>query len=377
MDSWQSRLQERRAQFLIRTKARLVTIDELLIGLKQTPSDAESLKNLNRLYHQMAGAGGIYEMTEFCELTIAAEEICTRLMREKAFMNDIDHEKLVMLTAGLAAVVAAGGKAKESPIEDPVKAAVCTPRFDVLIAHHNAETQIALHNAFEKEKFRVRTVKSSSGARGACITRLPDAIIVSIPLPDSTGYDVVEQLRSMPEGHRPVVCLVGEYAAFKYKVDGIRAGADVFLEEPFDASDVVAKVKTLIRRDKTENYKILSVEDDLDQAIFITSTLESVGYSVRHIADPSLFEETLLSFAPDLVLLDIMLGDMTGHELAQFVRQHEVFATIPIIFLTTENQLNAHIESARVGGDDHLIKPIPPQLLVAAIAGRLDRYSRK
>jgi len=43
-------------------------------------------------------------------------------------------------------------------------------------------------------------------------------------------------------------------------------------------------------------------------------------------------------------------------------------------FLTTQNQLNAHVESARVGGDEHLIKPVAPQLLIAAVSGRLERY---
>jgi diguanylate cyclase (GGDEF)-like protein len=68
------------------------------------------------------------------------------------------------------------------------------------------------------------------------------------------------------------------------------------------------------------------------------------------------------------------MGEINGFELARFVRQNERFAAIPILFLTTQNQLEAHIESARAGGDDHLIKPVNPQLLVATIAGKLERY---
>ncbi|HMO22071.1 MAG TPA: diguanylate cyclase, partial [Candidatus Melainabacteria bacterium] len=84
-------------------------------------------------------------------------------------------------------------------------------------------------------------------------------------------------------------------------------------------------------------------------------------------------EEALLSSQPDLILLDVILGEITGFELARYVRQNEKFSTTPIIFLTTQNALNFHIQGAKLG-DDYLIKPAPPQLLIATIAGRLERY---
>jgi diguanylate cyclase (GGDEF)-like protein len=80
-----------------------------------------------------------------------------------------------------------------------------------------------------------------------------------------------------------------------------------------------------------------------------------------------------LAVHPDLLLLDIMLPGITGFELARYVRQNDRYATLPILFLSTQNALDAHIESARVGADDHLIKPIAPQLLLSAVASRLER----
>ncbi|MBX9724473.1 MAG: diguanylate cyclase, partial [Candidatus Obscuribacterales bacterium] len=116
-----------------------------------------------------------------------------------------------------------------------------------------------------------------------------------------------------------------------------------------------------------------SVEDDPDQAEFIKLTLDSAGYNVVSLQDPTKFEETFLKCDPDLVLLDIMLGAMTGFELAQYIRQKDRYAALPIVFLTTENALEMHIKTARIGGDEHLIKPIAPQLLAAAVAGRLEK----
>ena len=102
--------------------------------------------------------------------------------------------------------------------------------------------------------------------------------------------------------------------------------------------------------------RILSVEDDPDQAAFIRAFLESAGYQVRTCTDPKNFESFLSSFNPDLVLLDVMLPGMTGYELARYLRQDERYATLPVIFLTTQGNIEARIEAARSGGDDHLVK---------------------
>src|SRR5262249_24289661 len=145
-------------------------------------------------------------------------------------------------------------------------------------------------------------------------------------------------------------------------------------ELPVEVDVIVQKLRFLFERGKPERYRILSVEDDPDTANFVVNTLGNAGYNVAWVQDPRKFEEALLTFCPDLILLDIVMGEINGFELARFVRQNERFAPLPILFLTTQNQLEAHIESARAGGDHHLIKPVNPQLLVATVAGKLERY---
>jgi diguanylate cyclase (GGDEF)-like protein len=204
--------------------------------------------------------------------------------------------------------------------------------------------------------------------------RLPDALILSVPLIDGPGYDVAHHLRSLPDGTVPPILILSRQIGFLDKVMAIRCGADAFFDEVQEPVVLVQKLLSLFERDKAINYTIMSVEDDISQSDFIKAVLESVGYNVVVVNDPRQFEEALLSVQPDLLLLDVMLGPVSGFELARYVRSDDRFAATPIIFLTTQNQLNAHVESARVGGDEHLIKPVAPQLLIAAVAGRLERY---
>jgi diguanylate cyclase (GGDEF)-like protein len=136
---------------------------------------------------------------------------------------------------------------------------------------------------------------------------------------------------------------------------------------------MIRRMRYLLDKRKQDSPRILSVEDDPDQAAFIRAFLESAGYQVKTCTDPKNFDSYVSSFNPDLVLLDVMLPGMTGYELARYLRQDERYAALPVIFLTTQGNIEARIEVARAGGDDHLVKPVPPALLLSSVSSRLER----
>lgn len=380
MQTWQTRLNERKQQFLTKTKDKVAEVLPLLDVLATRRNDVDALTKVNKFFHQLAGAGGIYEMSEFCNVAIAAEELCTKLLMHKSPVGQMEQSKLRAFCDALVKEIEneqakAPATTGDTGTADGAGGELATSRkVDVLIVDSNNERLVNWHRVFEENKLAVRTVKTASGARGALLIRVPDALVVNAPVADSPmALEVIAQLRTLPQGEATVVLVVSEKATFKDKIDAIKCGADAFMEGENSAKEVVSKLKEMVSSRAPRQFKVLSVEDDPEQAFFIKTTLESAGYLVLHIADPIHFEEALNSFAPDLVLLDIMLGEMTGHDLARFVRQHETFGKLPIVFLTTENQMNMHMESAKAGGDEHLIKPIAPQLLIATIAGRLER----
>lgn len=71
--------------------------------------------------------------------------------------------------------------------------------------------------------------------------------------------------------------------------------------------------------------------------------------------------------------MDILLPGMSGQDLARYVRQNPAYATLPLMFLTTEDQVQRRIETLRAGADDYLIKPVAPGLLISTVAARLER----
>jgi diguanylate cyclase (GGDEF)-like protein len=162
-------------------------------------------------------------------------------------------------------------------------------------------------------------------------------------------------------------------AGFLDKVDAITSGADAFFDKPVDWDELLRRLQHLLERRRLEPARILCVEDFSEQSAFLRAVLASVGYEVEVLPDPRGFEAALLSFRPDLVLMDILLPGVSGYELTRFLRQHPRFSALPVLFMTTDAQPDARIRGLKAGGDDHLVKPISPALLLTAVASHLER----
>jgi diguanylate cyclase (GGDEF)-like protein len=133
------------------------------------------------------------------------------------------------------------------------------------------------------------------------------------------------------------------------------------------------RLRQLLERTKAEAPRVLSVEDDPDHAAFIKAVLGSAGYTVRICSDPARFEAEAIAFEPDLVHMDINLPGLSGYDLVRFLRQNEKYAAVPVVFLTAEGRAQSRIDTIRAGGDDHLVKPVSPALLISTVAARIER----
>lgn len=378
MQDWQLRFTELKNQFISRSIERIGSLGILIQNLSQHPHDSSVLKDIRQQFHWFAGSGGIYGFESVTRYGLHGEEICDQAIREGIAISPGDCAKMLQLLQHMHSAIEGGHRdrrieeASLARAEKPSRASAHSQPYFLMV-----EPQPLIDKSFlkdlEEKGMQIVFVNTIAGARERIAQRLPEALVIAIPLPDGSGYELAELVRSLPGGERPPIVVVSQQGGFLDKVQAIRSGVDVFFEHPLDVGAVGKKLRHLLDRDKPEMYKILSVEDDPDQAAFIKLTLESAGYSVLSLQDPTKFEETFLKFDPDLLLLDVMLGPMTGFELAQYIRQQDRYAALPVVFLTTENALEMHVKSAKIGGDDHLLKPIAPQLLAAAVSGRLEK----
>ena len=110
--------------------------------------------------------------------------------------------------------------------------------------------------------------------------------------------------------------------------------------------------------------RILIVEDDSSLAQILRDNLLVDGFDVEWAAHPDRALGLYRSFVPDLVLLDVMLPDMSGFELARVLRHG---GKTPIIILSARGEKADKLTGLRLGADDYITKPFDMEELVARI----------
>ena len=246
-------------------------------------------------------------------------------------------------------------------------------QHDVLIVDADAVEAARLSGLVAQEGMRARVADSVASSIVAIDDAFPDAILVALALPDGEGYRVLEDLRARAGGETPAAIVLGRLNGFLDQTDAIHAGADACFDVPVEWQAVSRKLHQLLERATPDPPRVLVVEDEPTHAYLSRTTLEQAGYVVQVCADPSRFHEELSAFHPHILILDIMLPGVTGYDLARFVRQDDQYAAMPILFLTAETQQHARIRTMQAGGDDFLVKPVHPALLVSTVAARLER----
>ncbi|MDH6364173.1 two-component system response regulator protein BraR/BceR [Enterococcus sp. PF1-24] len=118
--------------------------------------------------------------------------------------------------------------------------------------------------------------------------------------------------------------------------------------------------------------KILIVEDEKNVRMELVLLLENAMYEVVAIEDFNQVSQQILAAAPDLVLLDLNLPGTNGQGICQELRQK---SDVPIIFLTSDNNVLTELNSLLMGGDDFISKPYLPSLLLARIQNLLKRQT--
>jgi DNA-binding response OmpR family regulator len=120
-----------------------------------------------------------------------------------------------------------------------------------------------------------------------------------------------------------------------------------------------------------ENFKILVVDDLLENLRLLANLLTAEGYGVRKAPDGAIALSNVPRFQPDLILLDIMMPDMDGYEVCQQLKANEQFKDIPIIFLSALDLTFDKIKAFEVGAADFIHKPFHPAEVIARVKNQL------
>ncbi|MEX2116969.1 MAG: response regulator [Bacteroidota bacterium] len=107
-----------------------------------------------------------------------------------------------------------------------------------------------------------------------------------------------------------------------------------------------------------DHKQILIVDDEPVWLRVLTQLLQTKGYTVREAMSGADALNTLKSYEPDLILLDVRMPDMNGFDLLDHIKKLPKLASKPVVFVSAMDDFHAKKVARELGAADYILKPI-------------------
>ncbi|TNE82529.1 MAG: response regulator [Gammaproteobacteria bacterium] len=205
----------------------------------------------------------------------------------------------------------------------------------------------------------------------------PDLIIMDVHFGNdvSAGTRIIHFL-SQKLGRLPPVAFLSAQSDMKSRLAALRAGATQYLTKPISRENLLQLADEHVQRKDSPALRVLMVDDEESVLEANRLTLEHAGLKVRSVSDPFETLEAAHEFDPDVIMLDMLMPEISGSELASVLRQDWQFDAVPIVFLTTESSPDQKVIGTALGGDDFITKPCEQDYLLTSLIARARRSRR-
>lgn len=120
-----------------------------------------------------------------------------------------------------------------------------------------------------------------------------------------------------------------------------------------------------------KRFKVLVVDDLLENLRLLSSLLIEEGYDVKRAPDGEMALSNVPRFQPDLILLDIMMPEMDGYAVCKALKADPKTKDIPIIFLSALDLTFDKVKAFDVGAADYIHKPFHPAEVLARVRNQI------
>jgi len=375
-EEFQEKMRVLRVAYAAQLPEKIRQIEEACAGY-QSRLDEETLQTLHLMVHSLTGSGATFGFSELSRFARVLEEFLKGIVNQGSPASDV---QLTEIQRKIMLVKQATASIEATPAAPPDLMAVSTitdePSDSKKVFLVEGETDLARELALQLSYFgyQVRVFNQLDAFLQAMKTTRNVLVVTDISFPeDSMGgvntMRVVQQGRVVPV---PVVYL-SALDDLTARLEAVRTGGLAYFTKPVIIGDLVDKLDEMTSTIPPEPYRVLIVDDSISLAKYHAAVLEHAGMVVKVVNNPMEMMGPLQEFAPDLILMDVYMPECNGMELAGVVRQLEAFVSTPIVYLSSENDLDKQLSAMSLGGDDFLTKPIRPEHLVSSVTSRIQR----
>ena len=247
-------------------------------------------------------------------------------------------------------------------------------RKPVYILLQDLERADRLARQLEFFELSAQAFSSPAGFRLAMTERHPAAIVMDVDFAGAgVGLTLAAEAQIGLEQKLPLLFFGLHEADTPTRLAAVRAGGQGFLTGTLEASSLMEKIEVLTCVAQYEPFKVLIIDDSRAQALHAERLLNGAGIVTRTLIDPIQAMTELAEFQPDLIILDMYMPGCTGTELAKVIRHNDRYVSVPIIYLSAEDDMDKQLDAMSEGGDDFLTKPIQPRHLITTVRNRAAR----
>jgi HAMP domain-containing protein/CheY-like chemotaxis protein len=268
-------------------------------------------------------------------------------------------------------------------------------RKRLLIVEDNAAEQMSIRELLGHDDIEIVNAATGKEALSALSEKSCDCVVLDLRLPDMTGFEVLEHMRSDTAlAEVPVVVFTGRELsaeedarlhtmARSIVVKGVESPERLLNETalflhrvitdlPIEKQHMLEKLNS--SDEDLVGRTVLLVDDDPRNIFALSSALERRGMNVL-TATTGAEAITLIEETPSLaiVLMDIMMPEMDGYQTMEKIRQNKAYRRLPIIALTAKAMKGDREKCLQAGASDYLAKPVNTEQLLAALRMWLHR----
>jgi len=356
------------------------TLNELILNEK----NFEKIKEIHRIIHSLSGTAGTFNLMGIYQVSRSFLELLNEIMESKIDFSQEHHNEF---NEYIKQIEDSYYNLLKTTTKEIIGKKYAQNESMLLLGEGEQQTINPLIALFEKDEalsdeicnylrhFEYNAVNLYyANERGSFLKEnVVLAIIVDLNSCENTDdfSGLMNHIYKDSSKKIPIIFLTDK-DNFSLRLKAIRSGAETVIEKPIEYDILIEKLDSLNEKCEAA-YRILIVEDESLVCSFYQSIFEEAGMESKAVKNPFNILEDIIQFKPDLILLDIYMPEINGIEVASIIRQYKAFENIPIVYLSTETNINKQLYAMNKGGDDFLMKPIKNDYLLAVVINRIRR----
>ena len=217
--------------------------------------------------------------------------------------------------------------------------------------------------------YRVREMASGQELLHAVAAKKPDAILLDLFMPDMNGWETLARLKSDPVTSDVPVIVVSVLSPDDTGATGLDLSG--WVQKPLDEKALAGVVDRTLGKQKKP--RLMLVEDDNDLAATIIASFERYGIETIHARNGKEAIEMARRIEPDLLILDLVLPELDGYAVVDWLKDHEVWRGLPLVVYSATEPSPSQRDRLRLGPTEFMTKSrVAPEEFERRIVNLLD-----